>query len=455
MSRWNLGWLIGVPAVVLIGLAITYSAPPLRQRDQNYELVKLLVDVLDEVDQNYVRDLDPEAKRRLVEDMINGGLERLDPYSSFMGGREFKDFEQKNKGQFGGIGIQISLDRSSGALIVTSPMVGTPAYEAGILAGDLILKVNGVALENLRTREAIERIQGEPGNPVTLTVLHEGDKKPVDITIVRAIIKIETVLGDRRKADNPGEWEFVIDKDHKIAYVRVIEFDEPTAARLRDVLTELQSQGIRGLVLDLRGNPGGLLSSAVEVSDMFLNEGRIVSTHGRKTPEKTYNATADGTLFEPASRFPVAVLIDRYSASASEIVSAALQDHGRAVIVGERSFGKGSVQNIYLLEDKTTALKLTTQEYRRPSGKNIHRFPNSKESDEWGVSPNPGFEVKLTDEERRSFLIGRRKRDVVQGKPGAAANKDDQKVDKTAPFVDKTLDRALEHLRSEIDKQAS
>ena len=452
MSRWNLAWLVGIPLVVLLGLTLTYSAPPSRQKDQNYELVKLLVDVLDEVDQNYVRDLDPAARRRLVEDMINGGLERLDPYSAFMNHQEFEQFERKSDGSFGGVGIQVALDRTSGGLVVTTPLVGTPAYDAGILAGDLILKIDGKTLDLVRTNEAVDLIQGPIGKPVTLTVMHEGQKKPVDITIVRAEIHIETVLGDRRKPDNPAEWDYIIDKDKKIAYVRLLEFEKPTADTLEKVLTQLQAEGIRGLVLDLRGNPGGLLTSAVAVADMFLTSGRIVSTQGRKTPERVYEAKEAGTLFEPAAAHPVAVLIDRYSASASEIVSAALQDHGRAVIVGERSFGKGSVQNIYSMEDNT-ALKLTTQKYQRPSGKNIHRFPDSKESDEWGVMPTPGFQVKLTDEERYQFLLARRKRDVVHGKPGAAP--DEKKDEKTAPFVDKVLDRALEYLRGELDKVKS
>src|SRR5947209_3765489 len=250
MSRLNLAWLVGIPLVILLGLTLTYTAP-VKTKDQNYELVKLLVDVLDEVDQNYVRELDPAARRRLIEEMINGGLERLDPYSAFMNDREYKQFEHKNEGSFGGIGVQVGLDRTSGALVVTTPLVGTPAYEAGILAGDQIVKIDGKALDNLRTNEAIELIQGEVGKPVTLTVVHEGQKKPVDITVTRAIIKIESVLGDHRKPDNPAEWDFIIDKDRKIAYVRLLEFEKPTADMLQQVLSQLEGQGVRGLVLDL------------------------------------------------------------------------------------------------------------------------------------------------------------------------------------------------------------
>jgi carboxyl-terminal processing protease len=450
MSRWNLSWLVGIPLVILLGLTLTYSAPVQRGQTQDYELFQLLAGVLAEVDQNYVRELDPAAKRRLVEDMINGGLERLDPHSTFLGAVEYKQFDGKSKGKFGGVGIQVNLDRNTGLLQVISPMVGTPAYEAGVMAGDLILKVDGKALENLRYNEIIGMIQGEPGTPVTLTVLHESEKKAVDIPITRAIVEVETVLGDRRKADNPKEWDFILDKDPRIAYVRLSEFGEPTSEMLGKLLKQLAADGVRGLILDLRGNPGGLLTSAVEVSDLFLNDGRIVSTQGRKTTERVYDAKSQGVPFEQAAKFPVAVLIDRYSASASEIVSAALQDHSRAVIVGERSYGKGSVQNVFPMEDSEghkMALKLTTQSYRRPSGHNIHRWPDSKDTDEWGVKPTPGFEVKLTDEERLQYLLGRRKRDIVQGKGNTPpADKKD------VPLVDKVLDRALEHLRAEVAK---
>jgi carboxyl-terminal processing protease len=452
MSRFNLAWLIGIPLVVLLGLTLTYSAPPIKDKEHNYELVKLLVDVLAEVDQSYVRELDPEQKRRLVEDMINGGLERLDPNSSFFSIREYKHFVRKSKGHFGGVGSQVNLDRNTGALIVTSPMVGTPAYEAGILAGDLILKIDGKSLETVRPAEAVEMIQGQPGTAVTLTVLHEGTTKPVDVPIVRAVIEVETVLGDRRKPERLTDWEYVIDPARKIAYVRVIEFDEPTAGALKTVLTQLQTEGVRGLVLDLRGNPGGLLSSAVAVSDLFLTEGTIVSTRGRRLAERVYTAKADGTLFEPAATHPIAVLIDRYSASASEIVASALQDHGRAVVGGERSYGKGSVQNVFPLENETTALKLTTQSYWRPNGKNIHRFPDSKDSDDWGIKPSPGYEVPLSIEDRKAYLEWRQKRDIVFGKPGAGQQAADRKPPE---FKDKVLERALDYLRTELDKQKS
>ncbi len=332
-------------------------------------------------------------------------------------------------------------------------MPGTPAYEAGVLAGDLIVKIDGKSTESLRMSEAVDLIQGDPGQAVTLTVLHEGAKEPVDIAITRAIIVVPSVLGDRRKADNPKEWDFMLDPASKIGYIRLTNFSKTAAKEMRDAIEELQRQGVRGLILDLRNNPGGLLKAAVEISDLFLTEGRIVSTKGRNHKEEVYDAKPDGTLLLPAQRYPMAVLINKYSASASEILSAALQDHKRAVIVGERSYGKGSVQNIIEMHEgnSPSALKLTTASYWRPSGKNIHRFPDSKDSDEWGVKPDDGFEVPMKDEERLEYMMHRSERDIFRSKPKPEdAPKKDAKDKK--PFVDRVLEKAVEHLKKEIDK---
>jgi carboxyl-terminal processing protease len=453
MPRRNLAWLLGISSVALLGYAVSHSAPP-REKDQDYELVRLVVDVLDEVEHKYVRPLDPQAKRKLVEDMVNGGLEHLDPHSGFINEKDYKRFTLNNKGKFGGVGIQLIVGRlNAGQLTVMSPMVDTPAYEAGVLPGDIIVKIDGKSTENMRLSEAVELITGDPGTKVTLTVLHEGSKQPVDLEMTRAMIEVQSVLGDLRNPANPKEWDYYIDKSKQIAYVRLISFSETTAAELRTVLTKLQKDGLRGLVLDLRANPGGLLKVAVEVSRMFLNEGRIVSTKGRNQQEEDFDAKANGALLP--SDLPVAVLIDRFSASASEIVAAALQDHKRAVIVGERSYGKGSVQNIIEMEGRTSALKLTTASYWRPSGKNIHRFPDSKEGDEWGVRPDPGFEVVMDDDERIDYLYYRRDRDVIPGKASALPPKPKTTKDKGTekkPFEDQALHKALDYLRARIEK---
>src|SRR3954452_16304162 len=195
MSRRNLFWLLGIAAVSLFGLAVSYSAPP-QERQKDYELVRLVVDVLHEVRNKYVVDVSPDRERKLVEDMINGGLERLDPHSQYINPRDYKQFDKQSEGKFGGVGIQVGFDRQNrGQLTVISPMVGTPAYEAGVLAGDIILKIDGKSTENMRMSEAVDLIQGEPGQKIVLSVLHEGSKDSVDVPIVRAVIKVPSVLG--------------------------------------------------------------------------------------------------------------------------------------------------------------------------------------------------------------------------------------------------------------------
>ena len=460
MSRRNLAWLLATAAVSLLGLAVSYSAPT-RERDQDYELVHLLVDVLHEVRQRYAVEVDPQRERKLVEDMINGGLERLDPHSQFINAKDFKQFTKNSRGSFGGVGIHVGTDRQSrGQLTVISPMAGTPAYEAGILAGDLILKIDGKSTEGMRLSEAVDLIQGEKGQPITLTVLHENAREALDVTLVRAEIKVDTVMGDRRKADDPKHWDFFLDHTSKIGYLRVTNFGETTVDEMKAAVESLQHDGVRGLIIDLRNNPGGLLRAAVDISDLFLKNGRIVSTKGRNQKEEVWDAKAEGTLLEPAERYPIYILVNKFSASASEIVSAALQDHGRAVIVGERTYGKGSVQNIIPMEHETSALKLTTASYWRPSGKNIHRFPESKDSDEWGVKPDAGFEVPMKDDERLEYLIWRSDRDVVRSgreKPSSGdrstiKGKQDEKKEDKKPFTDRVLEKAVERLKKQIEK---
>jgi carboxyl-terminal processing protease len=460
MSRRNLFWLLGIAAVSLLGMAVSYSAPT-RERDKDYELVRLLVDVLHEVRHKYVVDVDPDRERRLVEDMINGGLERLDPHSQYINPRDYKQFDRQSEGKFGGVGIQVGYDRQKGnQLTIISPMAGTPAYEAGVLAGDVILKIDGKATYSMRMSEAVDMIQGEPGSKIVLTLRRDAAKEPLDITVTRAIIKVPSVLGDTRKADNPKEWDFFLDRESRIGYVRLVNFSKNTAAELKAALESLEKDDVQGFILDMRNNPGGLLRAAVEISDLFLSDGVIVSTKGRNHKDEVYRAKADGTMLQkPAGQVPMAVLVNHYSASAAEIVSAALQDHGRAVVVGERSYGKGSVQNIILLENDTSALKLTTASYMRPSGKNIHRFPDKKDfeaakldADEWGVKPDKGYEVTVKEQERVDYLLYRSDRDVIR-KSAKPVEKDKDGQPKK-PFEDRVLKKALEHIQKQIAKEA-
>lgn len=372
------------------------------KKEDVYELQKLLVDTLDQVERSYVKDI---SRRELVEAAIRGLLRELDPYSDYIDPDELKQFQTTVDAEFGGIGIQITIE--AGQLKVMSPLVGTPAYRAGLIAGDQIVEIDGKTTAHITVDEAVRRLKGEPGTSVTLTIIHPGKTAREDVTLQREAIHIETVLGDHRKPDDT--WDFMLDKTHGIGYIRLTGFSRDTASELEKALEELKQQKFHALILDLRFNPGGLLTSAIEISDLFVSSGRIVSTKGRNAEERVWEAQKEGTF----EGFPLVILVNRYTASASEIVSACLQDHKRAVIMGERTWGKGSVQNVIPLEEQRSALKLTTASYRRPSGHNIHRFPDAKESDEWGVMPDKGYELKLDDGELYALIDDRRKRDIV------------------------------------------
>ena len=374
-------------------------------KEDDYELYKLLVDTLDQVERNYVKEV---SRRELIEAAIRGVLRDLDPYSAYISPEQLDGFRTTVQGNFGGIGIQIAMD--NGRLQVLSPLVGTPAYQAGILAGDRIVEIDGKSTKGFTIEEAVRRLKGEAGTEVTLTVIHAGSAEPVEVPITREIIHMETVLGDHRKGDD--RWDYMLDPQKQIGYVRVTAFSRETAQELKEALAQLSQQDLRGLILDLRFNPGGLLRSAIDCSDLFLPGGKIVSTSGRSAPERSWEAKKEGTF----EGFNMVVLVNRYSASASEIVAACLQDHKRAVIMGERTWGKGSVQNVIPLEHDQSALKLTTASYVRPSGKNIHRFPDAEEDEEWGVAPDDGYALKLTDDQMIALVSDRRKRDVLQPK---------------------------------------
>jgi carboxyl-terminal processing protease len=325
----------------------------------------------------------------------------------------------------------------------------------------VILKIDGKGTDTIRMSEAVDMIQGEPGSTVVLTLRREGEPKPLEISIKRAIIKVPSVLGDQRKASNEREWDYFIDPKNRIGYIRLVNFSKTTTQELQAVLQTLEKDDVQGLVLDLRNNPGGLLRAAVEISDLFLNEGVIVSTKGRNHKDEVYRAKMDGTMLQRNGQpVPLVVLINHYSASASEILAAALQDHKRAIVIGERSYGKGSVQNVILMENDTSALKLTTASYWRPNGKNIHRFPDKKDfeaakldPDEWGVKPSPGFDLPQTEQDRVDYMVYRSERDIVRKTTKPAAKDKDGQPKK--PYEDKVLQKALEYLRKETVRGAA
>jgi len=379
-------------------------------KPSDYELYKPLVDTLDQVERNYVHELD---RRELFEAAIEGVVSKLDPYSAYISPADIRGFRRTVESEFGGIGIQVSIDR--GRLMVISPLVGTPAYQAGIQADDWITAIDGESTKGFTLDDAVKRLKGKIGTKVKLTVVHPASKKREQIAVTRERIHIDTVLGDHRNEHDA--WDYTLDDRKGIGYIRVTAFSRDTAEELRDALEQLKTDNVRGLILDLRFNPGGLLSAAIEVADLFIKQGEIVSTEGRNSARRSWDAREAGTF----DALPMVVLVNRYSASASEIVSACLQDHGRAVIMGERTWGKGSVQNVIELEAGTSALKLTTAAYRRPSGKNIHRFDNAGPQDDRGVKPDDGYYVELTDDEISQLMDFRRQRDIVRARTAETA----------------------------------
>ena len=351
------------------------------------------------VDDFYVEEVD---SRELFEDAMRGMVTGLDQYSTYIGPESFKQMEEDLDQEFGGIGIEISKKDDDSPLIVLSPLIHTPAFRAGIRAGDTIWSISGVSTGGMSRPDSVKRMRGRPGETVKLSVKHAGEENLVPMTIKREIILVQSLKGDVRRAD--GAWDFHLASNPRIGYLRLSSFGKHTVEELRAVLTDTTtSPPFEAIILDLRDNSGGLLSAAVETCDAFVSKGRIVSTRGRDGLIRVkYDAKLSTTIV--GATMPVAVLVNGFSASASEIVAACLQDHGRAVIVGERTWGKGTVQNILELEGGRSALKLTTASYWRPSGENIHRRRDVSDDDPWGVKPNQDYKVPLRSEKR---LVGK------------------------------------------------
>ncbi len=368
-------------------------------------------------------------------------LSELDPYSDYISPEDLTKFTEAIEQEFGGVGIQVDFDEKERNILVMTPFPGSPAYKAGIRAGDRIVEVEGRPVkefpEGQEIQTAVTLLKGKPGVKVTVGVKHPGRDEIETVTMVREIIQLDTVLGDTHRPD--GTWDFMLDDEEKIGYIRITHFTRRTAAELRDALRTLKDNGMRALVLDLRFNPGGLLQAAIEVCDMFIEDGLIVSTEGRNVPAQKWSAKPFGTFRE----FPMAVLVNRYSASASEIVSACLQDHKRAAVVGERTYGKGSVQNVVELEGGSSALKLTTAAYHRPSGKNIHRFPGADESEEWGVIPDDGLALRFTNGELIEYQRMRQARDLPP-----QPDQEPMEIE----FHDTQLEKAVDYVMSLLNK---
>jgi carboxyl-terminal processing protease len=337
--------------LLLVLLFLLYSSNKVSAVDRNtYKSLKTFNEVLDMVEKNYVEEV---KQQDLIQGAISGMMKSLDPHSTFMTAEEYKELEVETKGSFGGIGIEITLVKD--VLTVVSPIEDTPAFQAGIKPGDQIIKIDGKSTKDITIQDAVKKLRGAKDTKVTITILREDFAKPKDFVLTRAVIKITSVKSRLL--------------DDGIGYCRIASFQERTGDDLKKAIQELEAKAkpLKGIILDLRNNPGGLLNQSIEVADVFLKTGTIVSTRGRiKAMETSASAKNDGD--EPTC--PMVVLVNEGSASASEIVAGALQDNGRALILGTQTFGKGSVQTLIPLEDGA-ALKLTTAKYYTPSGRSI------------------------------------------------------------------------------------
>lgn len=345
----------------------------------------------------------------LVSEFADGAFEKLDPFTSMIWPSDLEEFNKMTQGKFSGVGIQIQSD-PDGSLRVVSPLEDTPAFKAGIKAGDIISQIDGKNAKGISINQAVRVITGPPGTMVKL-VARSPDGKSKEYTIRRETIHVASVKGYVHRPG--GGWDYVVDPQQKIGYIRITNFTADTSQELNSALDTMKLQHVRGLIMDLRYNPGGLLTAATDVVDKFLDHGVIVSTRpDRETGNPPTIAVAKADADD--SKLPLVVLVNQYSASASEIVSGALKDDHRATIVGERTFGKGSVQMLFPIADRSAYLKLTTSHYYLPSGRCIHREENSKD---WGVDPD--VTVPLTPDQMSAAIDARQDLDVLRDAPPA------------------------------------
>src|SRR5882724_13545856 len=414
------GLLLLLGANLFLGAQIYFSSGQGAEKEDPYPQMKLFSIVVDRVRNDYV-DGGKLTYQELIHGALKGMLSTLDPHSEFMEPIKYDELKKDTQGEFGGVGIVISM--KDNYITVVSPMDDTPGFRAGILSGDRIIKINGKSTEKLGLPEAVKMLRGEPGTEVSLTVLRPSSGAVKDHKLARASIKVDTIK------DIEGKREFPL-SENNVGYVRVVQFGEQTASDLEDGLRKLEAKGMESLIIDLRGNPGGLLDQAVKVCEKFLPRNQlVVSTEGRDAKQKMeYRATGH----DRHPNMPIVVLVNYGSASASEIVAGCLQDATglglcKAIIVGEQSFGKGSVQSILPLQDGS-ALRLTTAKYYTPSHKVIH---------EKGITPD--IVVPMSDDEEHDVFLKRT--------PGALDTLDAKEQSRVAGSHDPQLDRAMDLLK--------
>jgi len=411
-------------------------------------------EVLGAIERGYYQPVEGE---RLFVAAVEAAVATLDENSAYLRDDGRDALEAALDQQFGGVGLELAVDEPTGQPVVVAPVFNSPAWRAGITAGDRIVAIDGAATQGLPLRDAVQRLRGRVGEAVSLRVqpapppatsLDPGQARPAvvvrELTLVRELVEVESVQGDRRRAD--GSWDWMLEGEPGLGYVRIATFGERTAAEFAAAVEAIEREpDLRGVVLDLRDNPGGLLHAAIDVCDKLLAQGLIVATRGRDAAAAgdERHATAGQAL----AGVPLVVLVDGLSASAAEIVAACLQDAGRATVVGSRTFGKGTVQTLLPLADGRGLLKLTTSEYLRPSREPIHRRPGAGDDAAWGVLPHEGYEVTPTAAAVERLAEWRRRRETVLPPSLAAAAASD-----TGPLpreIDAVLAKALEAFAAE------
>lgn len=391
------------------------------------------------IEQNFVEEVEPED---LYFAAMKGIVSELDQFSEFIPPTRYAEFQSVIEQQFGGLGVFIEGPPTVERLTVVAPMPGTPAYKAGLQPGDIIYEIGGQSTVDLKTTDATKLMRGPVGEPVTLKVKRISERKLLTISIERADIQVDSVFGDRIQADST--WNFFLEEDPRIAYIRISLFGERTIGEFERAIDQV-SDSAKALILDLRYNPGGILPSAVNMCDMLVDNGTIVSTRGRREIFGTTFNARKAVAFN--KDIPIVVLVNDQSASASEIMAGCLQDLGRAKVAGSRSYGKGTVQQVFELENDSTALKFTTARFYRPSGKNIHRTEEMNTDDIWGVTPDAGLELQLTG--LQDLYLSRRWQQL--GDPRITAAKERAPAPECAG--DPQLRIVLKYLRSELDEQ--
>ena len=457
--------------LLVIALTVVVSLACYSVASKN-RYANLFAEALDVIDRQSLKQV---PREELFDSAMEGMLKDLDEHSMYISGNMFKMFDEDIRQEFGGVGMYVEMDPQTKNLMVLAPMPGTPAFESGLRSGDQILAIDGVPTNGKSRPEAVKLLRGPIGDSVELDI--ERGEQQMTKSLTRAWIPVASVHGDFRSSD--GQWNYVLSDHPRLGYIRLLQFGEKSAEEFESALKEVGAD-IDGLIIDLRNNSGGLLDVAIDICDMFLPPDKlIVSTRGRNKvlDSETFSTTA--LALNP--QIPVCVLVNRNSASASEILAGCLQDHGRAVLIGEQSWGKGTVQNVIPIQRGESALKLTTSSYWRPSGKYIDRYDDeAKRLKVWGVQPDEGKAVEQSEQDVFENIRMRSQKDIVglisdeeaeaiskmrsfhpteedsisndktpdEASPAIAPSEDTPEGESVKKQVDKPLQKAIEHLKS-------